>query len=69
MPDLLRTLAGEQERGPGSTAAPAHHLTAADAQASPPPSAVNKQVSPSRIFSCSMASSSAVGTDADDVLP
>ncbi len=66
--DLLRALAGEEKRG-GRRRRHAHHLTAAEAQASPPPSAEKSRRSPALSFPCSIASSSAVGTDADEVLP
>ncbi len=67
--DLLRSLAGKEERAPGRAVRRSHHRTAADAQASPPPSAEKISRSPSLIFFISIASSSAVGTDADEVFP
>src|SRR5204862_2481827 len=53
----LRALARKEERQPGHR----YHLTAADAQARPPPSAENSNRSPSLILPSSTASSSAVG--------
>src|SRR6185295_19736905 len=61
--DLLRALTGEKERDR------AHQRTTAEAQVNPPPSAEKSRRSPSLILRFSMASSSAVGTDADDVFP
>ena len=46
-----------------------HHLTTAEPQASPPPSAVNSRMSPVLIRPCSSASSSEIGRVAEEVFP